>query len=223
MIRIAVIAQVPAVRAGLRALLEQALLEQAPLAPALDVIGESAGLTGSHPLPPEADVLLVVGDAFDVESLGQGFGPGQGRSLGDIALLLLSEDRQAARQLAMLPLRAWGVLALEASAEELVAAVRALYEGLVVAAPGLLPLPEPSLFLGGEERAGERPAGTLTERESQVLQLLAQGLANKQIAAALGISEHTVKFHVSSLYAKLGATNRAEAVRLGVQSGFVLL
>jgi NarL family two-component system response regulator YdfI len=55
------------------------------------------------------------------------------------------------------------------------------------------------------------------------LQLLAQGLANKQIAISLGISEHTVKFHVSSLYAKLGATNRTEAVRLGIQSGLVLL
>ncbi len=63
----------------------------------------------------------------------------------------------------------------------------------------------------------------LTERESQVLQLLAQGLANKQIAASLGISEHTVKFHISSIYGKLGATSRTEAVRNGVQHGLVFL
>ena len=56
-----------------------------------------------------------------------------------------------------------------------------------------------------------------------MLQLLAQGLANKQIALALGISEHTVKFHISSIYAKLGATNRAEAVRLGVLRGLIVL
>jgi DNA-binding NarL/FixJ family response regulator len=56
-----------------------------------------------------------------------------------------------------------------------------------------------------------------------VLQLLAHGLANKQIALALNISEHTVKFHVSSIYNKLGATNRTEAVRAGVQRGLVVL
>jgi DNA-binding NarL/FixJ family response regulator len=63
----------------------------------------------------------------------------------------------------------------------------------------------------------------LTEREAQVLQKLAQGMANKQIAAALGISEHTVKFHVSAIYSKLGATNRTEAVRIGVRQGMIIL
>jgi DNA-binding NarL/FixJ family response regulator len=63
----------------------------------------------------------------------------------------------------------------------------------------------------------------LTERELEVLQQLAQGLANKQIALSLGISEHTVKFHISGIYSKLGATNRTEAVRLGVRRGLVVL
>jgi DNA-binding NarL/FixJ family response regulator len=63
----------------------------------------------------------------------------------------------------------------------------------------------------------------LTDREIQVLGLLAQGLANKQIATTLTISEHTVKFHVSSIYAKLGAASRTEAVRLGVLQGLITL
>jgi DNA-binding NarL/FixJ family response regulator len=63
----------------------------------------------------------------------------------------------------------------------------------------------------------------LTERESQILQWVARGLANKQIAAALSISEHTVKFHVSSIYAKLGVASRTEAVRSGVQRGLITL
>jgi DNA-binding NarL/FixJ family response regulator len=63
----------------------------------------------------------------------------------------------------------------------------------------------------------------LTARETEVLQLLAQGLANKQIAVALGISEHTVKFHISSIYGKLEVTNRTEAVRAGARRGLVLL
>jgi DNA-binding NarL/FixJ family response regulator len=77
-----------------------------------------------------------------------------------------------------------------------------------------------------EGRARERDEpliDPLTDRESEVLQLLARGKANKQIALDLGISEHTVKFHISSIYTKLGAGNRTEAVRLGVRKGLVLL
>jgi DNA-binding NarL/FixJ family response regulator len=57
----------------------------------------------------------------------------------------------------------------------------------------------------------------------EVLQGLSQGLANKQIGYTLGISEHTVKFHVSAIYSKLNASNRTEAVRIGVQRGLVIL
>ena len=67
----------------------------------------------------------------------------------------------------------------------------------------------------------ERAPDALTERELEVLQHLAQGKANKEIAAALVISERTVKFHVSSILGKLGAANRTEAVRVGVQRGLV--
>jgi DNA-binding NarL/FixJ family response regulator len=63
----------------------------------------------------------------------------------------------------------------------------------------------------------------LTPREQQVLELLAEGLANKAIAARLGISDQTVKFHVASISAKLGATNRTEAVRLALRRGLLTL
>jgi DNA-binding NarL/FixJ family response regulator len=63
----------------------------------------------------------------------------------------------------------------------------------------------------------------LTPREHAVLEHLARGLGNKQIAAALGISERTVKFHVSSVFTKLGATTRTEAVTRAVQSGLIML
>ena len=63
----------------------------------------------------------------------------------------------------------------------------------------------------------------LTERETDVLRLAAQGLTNKQIALALAISEHTVKFHISAIYAKLRVSNRAEAVRKGARWGWVPL
>ena len=63
----------------------------------------------------------------------------------------------------------------------------------------------------------------LTEREVEVLRLLAQGMPNKEIAARLIISERTAKFHVSSIMGKLGATNRTEAVSLAVQRGLITL
>jgi DNA-binding NarL/FixJ family response regulator len=109
--------------------------------------------------------------------------------------------------------RVWGILPTDSSAEELTAAIHALSQGLIVGPPNLL--------FESETEPLER--GPLTERESEVLGLLAKGLANKQIAVSLGISEHTVKFHVSSIYAKLNVTNRTEAVREGLRGGWIAL
>jgi DNA-binding NarL/FixJ family response regulator len=67
------------------------------------------------------------------------------------------------------------------------------------------------------------PVEKLTARETDVLELLAEGLSNKAIAARLGISDQTVKFHVASIGSKLGAANRTEAVRLAVRRGLIAL
>jgi DNA-binding NarL/FixJ family response regulator len=71
-----------------------------------------------------------------------------------------------------------------------------------------------------DETAADEP---LTSREVQVLELLAEGLANKAIAARLGISDQTVKFHVASISGKLGAANRTDAVRRAVRRGLISL
>jgi DNA-binding NarL/FixJ family response regulator len=96
------------------------------------------------------------------------------------------------------------------------AAVAALAEGLCVV---------PRVLLEGLLRRpaapADRGAAALTPREAEVLGLLAEGLANKQIGAELGISDHTVKFHVASIYAKLGAGNRIEAVQAGLRLGLL--
>lgn len=107
----------------------------------------------------------------------------------------------------------WGVLPLEVSSEELCAAVRAVAAGLVVGARPLLTTPDTL----------EVVHGPLTEREVEILGLLSRGLANKQIAVQLGISEHTVKFHVSSIYTRLNVANRTEAVREGLRNGWITL
>ena len=127
-------------------------------------------------------------------------------------ILLLSDDQLNVQEMRRLT-RVWGILPTDSSAEELTAAIRALSQGLIVGTPTLL--------FESESEPLER--GPLTERETEVLGLLSKGLANKQIAVALGISEHTVKFHVSSIYTKLNVTNRTEAVRAGLRGGWVAL
>jgi DNA-binding NarL/FixJ family response regulator len=76
---------------------------------------------------------------------------------------------------------------------------------------------------GDPERVALPYVEPLTAREQQVLELLAEGLPNKAIAARLAISDQTVKFHVASISAKLGATNRTEAVRLALRRGLLTL
>ena len=75
----------------------------------------------------------------------------------------------------------------------------------------------------GHGREEPIPVETLTARETEVLELLAEGLSNKAIAARLGISDQTVKFHVASIGGKLGAANRTEAVRLAIRRGLIAL
>ena len=133
-------------------------------------------------------------------------------SVSSAAILVLGDTPPNIREMRR-SARAWGILPADASAEELSAAVHALSQGLVVGTSQLL----------FETESEPQSRGPLTERESEVLGLLSRGLANKQIAAALGISEHTVKFHVSSIYTKLNVANRTEAVREGLRGGWIVL
>ncbi len=136
------------------------------------------------------------------------------------AVLLLTNDPEDVNRLAGFAV--WGILPVEASPEELSATVHALSEGLLAGSPTLIHgLLEQKTVASIDE--AELVVDLLTGREHQILQLIAEGLANKQISAALNISENTVKFHVSSLYSKLGVTNRTEAVRSGARRGWVIL
>lgn len=222
MIRVVVVSPLQAVRLGLRVMLSESPAAAGSSAPAgIAVVYESANLGELDGMLEDVDVLLLASDSLAFSELGRLVSKQEGR----LSVLLLTQDPQAARQLSILPLRAWGILTIEASLEELTAAVYALNEGLLVGMPTLL---KPALvrLLAGEsilqaELPGVVPE-SLTDRENEVLQLLAMGLANKQIAGTLGISEHTVKFHVSSIYTRLNVTNRAEAVRVGIQRGLIL-
>ncbi|HEV8722827.1 MAG TPA: response regulator transcription factor [Candidatus Binatia bacterium] len=63
----------------------------------------------------------------------------------------------------------------------------------------------------------------LTPREIEVLRMMAEGLGNKEIATKLLISDHTVKFHISSIFAKLGVSSRTEAVTVGIRQGLIMI
>jgi DNA-binding NarL/FixJ family response regulator len=197
LIRIAILAPALALRIGLREVFRG--LED------VEVVGDASTLNEL----PEVDVLVLTSSDY----------------LSDLdedapAVLLLTDDQSAAAQLMDLPV--WGILSLDASPEELSAAVRALGEGLWIGSPALLQElleRQPAVML----EDGDPIVDPLTAREREVLQLVAEGLANKQVALSLGISEHTVKFHLSSLYTKLGVTSRTEAIRAGARRGWVVL
>ncbi|MBV9258052.1 MAG: response regulator transcription factor [Ktedonobacteraceae bacterium] len=119
-----------------------------------------------------------------------------------------------------------GYLLKEAPRDEIFKAIRVTMEGGSLLQPVIA-----SKLLRHVEQQRETnhqatehiPVEELTERELEVLRLLAQGMPNKEIASHLVISERTAKFHVSSIMGKLGATNRTEAVALAAQRGLITL
>lgn len=122
----------------------------------------------------------------------------------------------------ILSLGARGILPRTATAEEIVAAIAAVAAGLLVVPADFL---ENLLDVASFRTAtfpGE-PVEALTQRELEVLQMLAQGMGNKAIASGLTISEHTVKFHISSIFSKLNVSSRTEAVTQGLRQGLILL
>jgi two-component system nitrate/nitrite response regulator NarL len=204
-IRVGVVAGYPAVRAGLRALLER-----------------EPGVTVEAELAPEA---VAVGDlpGVDVLVVDLGEDPGQAAAAIESALpgtpvVFLGSSAADFSELdsAVPPA---GMLMRDASSEELGAAVTAAAHGLVVVDPALIAALRAS---PGGPRPGalEEP---LTERELEVLELVAQGLTNKAVALRLGISDHTVKFHLSAIMGKLGAAGRTEAVTAAVRRGLIAL
>jgi len=210
LISMGVVSPVLAIRAGLKSWLEASQ--------EVEVTWEAHSLAEANELPAGIDVLLLASLTDELHELERLLV----EQPGELAVLLLTSSPEAGQELARLPVRAWGVLGEDSPAEELVAAIQAVHLGLLVGDPSLSRRAI-SRLLFAESNPALELVEPLTERELEVLQWLARGLANKQIASQLGISEHTVKFHVSSIYAKLRATNRAEAVRLGVQQGLILL
>jgi DNA-binding NarL/FixJ family response regulator len=205
-LRLVVIADDPLIRAGLTALVERER--------GLRVVAQLGGDQDPARLAPEARAEAALWD----------LGPGPGSRLerlsqaagaGLAILAVVHDDDDAADALAA---GARGVVSRSADGARMAAAFAALREGLVVV--------DEALATAVLRPRQARPAAlveALTPRESEVLQLLAQGLANKAIAARLGISDHTAKFHVNAILGKLGVQTRTEAIVHAARLGLVLL
>ncbi len=209
-LRVLVVADDPLARAGLAVLLSEQ--------PGCTVVGQ---VSCQEDLPTQVAVYrpdVVLWDLGwerppDLEASLEQVGELAEDSLPIVALL---PDEGQAPEIWSSGVR--GLLLRDAGAEMLQAALQAVVQGLVVLDPslvlGLSPVVEPGLDSLVEE---------LTPRETEVLQLLADGLTNKAIAQRLGISDHTVKFHVNAILGKLGAQSRTEAVVRATRLGLLLL
>ena len=212
MIRVFIVAASPLARAGLENLLA---------ARDVEVVGSNATIDTVADMLADAapDVVLI-------DSSGEPFEPMMGTILAsglaaDISVVFLGDGMNPGASAEALRAGIRAALPGDISPDQLISALHAAASGLFVLHPSHAPeaLPAGSAPM----RALDELTESLTRRELEVLQMLAAGLSNKEIAARLNISEHTVKFHVASILGKLGASSRTEAVSLGIRRGLVLL
>jgi DNA-binding NarL/FixJ family response regulator len=208
MIRIAIADDHPVVREGLVAMLETE--------PDFQVVGTAATGAEAVALVARTDPGVMLLDLELPELDGVAVLRRLVAEVARVRVIVFTVFDTDERIIAAVEAGAAGYLLKGAPRAELFAAVR------TVAAGGSLLASVASSAVLRRVRGEVPPGGpSLTLREREVLETLARGLGNKQIAAELGVSERTVKFHVSSLFAKLGAGNRTEAVTIAARAGLV--
>ena len=223
MTRVLVAAASAVTRAGLEAILARE--------PSFAVVGGAtiAASLAEEIAEHEPDVLLVElagndDDALALMHVVSGDPDDGVRASPCLVVLVESADLSALAAAFGTGVR--GLLPRDARPHEIVAAVSAAAAGLMTVTPELLATLRNAPAVPGPpsaKRTEERRDAPLTPREIEVLRMIADGLGNKQIAARLAISEHTVKFHVGSVFAKTRASTRAEAVMIGARRGLIVL
>ena len=211
--RILIGASSQVVREGLESLLA--------VAPTFNVVGSfsmGSALARIEDLQPDVLLLDLESPADDSTPLAM---ESEARRFTS-AIVVLTDPTENSWAVDALRSGVRAILPRDAVSEEIVAAIQAAATGLVVLHPDALHsllLPMPS----GEEPETDLSDHILTPREIEVLRMMADGLGNKEIASRLRISDHTVKFHISSMFAKLGASSRTEAVTIGIRQGLIML
>jgi len=211
-IRVFIVAASPLSRASLQSLLRARRVE---------VVGSGPNLESLWDQPPDVEVDIVLVDASGDHSEEMIGSLSQSQLSSEAAIVVLSDRFEPGRLAEALRAGVRAILPGDMSPDQIVAGLEAAAAGLIVLHPAELD----AMFPAAEPASSPLAEliEPLTPRESEVLQMLASGLANKEIATRLAISEHTVKFHVASILGKLGAASRTEAVTLGIRRGLVLL
>jgi DNA-binding NarL/FixJ family response regulator len=204
-IRIAVVATFAVRRAGLESIIRSHA--EFHLAGSFGTLASLVSFARST----ELDVIVI--DSDSIHDLLR-------ERTSDAAIVLLAEVSDARSIARLLRSGVRAILSRESAADDVLSAIYAAYDGLV-----LLSTATADSLAGvfGDQLAevDDELSEEITSRETEVLRMLAEGLVNKDIAARLGISEHTVKFHISSILDKLGASTRTEAVTLGIRRGLI--
>lgn len=175
------------------------------------------------------DVILVnVERQKEFAALSEFLEDGEDTDSPFLVVLLAIDFQNPEQAIELLQNGVRGILPNEASAGEIGAAIAAAANNLIAVSPELLemlvsPMTFENYLPNGEKELSDEPVESLTAREREVLELLVEGESNKAIAYRLNISEHTVKFHVASLFGKLGANTRTEAVTIALRRGLILL
>jgi two-component system, NarL family, response regulator YdfI len=206
-IRVAVVATSAVRRAGL-----ESVVRHHPEFQLAGSFGAVASLV-SFARSTELDVMVV--DSDSIPDLSR-------EPISDAAIVLLSEVSDARSIARLLRSGVRAILSRESDPDTVLSAIYAAYDGLVLLST---PTAERLAAVYGDQplEVEDELSEEITSRETEVLRMLAEGLVNKDIAARLGISEHTVKFHISSILDKLGASTRTEAVTVGIRRGLVAI
>jgi NarL family two-component system response regulator YdfI len=210
-IRVLIIAAAPLARAGLENILTSQGLEVVGSVADVDLLEERLS-------DLQTDVVLFEASGVQPESVLKSV---DSSLASEVNVVVLTDHSPAGWPAEALRAGIRAILPGDISPDQLGAALRAAASGLFV----MHPATADALFPQFASRSGSLAelAEPLTNRERQVLQMLASGLGNKEIAARLVISEHTVKFHVASILGKFAAGSRTEAVSIGIRRGLVLL
>jgi DNA-binding NarL/FixJ family response regulator len=195
-------------------------LESVVAASGFAVVGvwpDESVIDGNEDLQPDV-VLMVLSRQSDealtsIASLG---------SQLDSPVVVLTDGFDHSWAGAALGAGARAILSSESTSAEIQAAVEAVSVGLVVL-PGIVAGPILSDAPDHPSQPSVAEGQKLTPREIEILAMIAEGLGNKEIAWRLDISEHTVKFHIASIFMKLGAQSRTEAVTRGIRQGHIML
>jgi DNA-binding NarL/FixJ family response regulator len=191
-------------------------LEEALEAADMEVAGTAADFDNfRHEIPTNTDVTLADAGEEPLSEVLETIE--ESGALAATRVALLTDDATPVFVNQALRAGVRGILPVEVDGNQLSAAIRAIALGLVVLYPSELRISRQA------DVVEEIMVEPLTPREREVLQMLAQGKSNREVAARLKISEHTAKFHVASVLGKLRAATRAEAVSIGMRRGLILL